>query len=150
MVIDKARQFTPFRTLGNSITFTTHYAMKIPFRGIPFARKKGVKSSDAVRWNTNRKNDCNNYEELTDDNVALDEAAIADVDSNKLMKNIEKELNKAKFTALGKVKQQRKVTDIDLLHLQSERDVILTDNSDGNTNKMKLQLIEERMANAVV
>ena len=50
----------------------------------------------------------------------------------------------------SKVKQQRKVTDIDLLHLQSERDVILTDNSDGNTNKMKLQLIEEITANAVV
>ena len=138
MVIDKARRFTPFRTLGNSITFTTHYAMKIPFRGIPFARKKGVKSSDAVRWNTNRKNDCNNYEELTDNNVALDEAAIADVDSNKLMKKYRKRF------------EQTKVTDIDLLHLQSERDVILTDNSDGNTNKMKLQLIEERMANAVV
>ena len=138
MVIDKARQFTPFRTLGNSITFTTHYAMKIPFRDIPFARKKSVKSSDAVRWNTNRKNDCNNYEELTDNNVALDEAAIADVDSNKLMKKYRKRI------------EQTKVTDIDLLHLQSERDVILTDNSDGNTNKMKLQLIEERMANAVV
>ena len=150
MIIDKERLFTPFRTLGNSITFTDHYAIQISFKGIPFAHKKDAKSFDhAVRWNTNRKEGWKVYEELTTNNDALDEAAAASIDSDKLMNNIEKEMTNVKFKAFGKVKVRKKRYDKNLIQLQSEKAETL-DKPDGNEKVMKLQQLEERMANTVL
>ena len=148
MKIDDLRQFTPFRPCGKSVTYTDHYAIQISFKGLPLASKKSVKEKDIVRWNTNRKDGWESYKELTDGNEALDDAASANMESDKLMKKIDKELTAVKFKAFGKVKVKKKgAVDKNLLNLQNERNNLLSETVESSEKEEKLLSLEGKKLN---
>ena len=58
-----------------------------------------------TKWNTNRSNGWDIYKELTTNNEVLEKVAESDGnDADKLMNKVNKELQRIKYNAFGKVK----------------------------------------------
>ena len=72
------------------------------------------------------------------------------MESDKLMKKIDKELTAVKFKAFGKVKVKKKgAVDKNLLNLQNERNNLLSETVESSEKEEKLLSLEEKLAKAV-
>ena len=105
LIIDKKLALTPGRAISKSkIVYTDHYALILKFKDIPIKQKQNLGEPRHTTWNTNKEGGWDVFKKITDDDSKL--AAIGhDVieDATKAMKKVNKELDKCKFQAFGKV-----------------------------------------------
>ena len=88
----------------NKITYPDHYALILKFKNIPLKPKKRIAGPKYSTWNTNKVDGWDKYREATEDNPKLEEIGNEPIDdATKAMKKINKELDKCKFLAFGKV-----------------------------------------------
>ena len=148
MVIDEARNFTPFRPVSKKkVTYSDHCAIRLTFKDLLVNTTQPQKGQSTIRWNTNRLNGWKTYQAMTTDNSVLDDiASREDLDANKLMNKLDKETTAIKFKAFGKVKVKQKLSlDKEVVSLQTEREEILAE-TDCSERHRKLQLVEEKMS----
>ena len=108
--IDSERRFTPFKqNKGKTLSFPDHFGLCLKFKGIPLKSVQTKVRRKYTRWNTNRKGGWKQYQELTTNNMKLEEIAFSeDKDPDKIMSAIDKEMNAIKFISFGKVKVREK------------------------------------------
>ena len=109
MEIDSALNWTPARSEKGKLKFTDHYAINISFNKVPMRKNFNLPALKHTRWNTRKKNGWAKYASKTEDNEAFNRAASMESnDPEKVLKIIEKELNKIKYSSFGKVKLSSK------------------------------------------
>ena len=124
LVIDKNLTKTPCRPLSkNKVVYPDHYSLLLRFKNLPLkivGKTAGVKFT---LWNTRKEGGWETYKELTEDNCKLmDVAEDISGDPTHMMKKIDKELNRIKFIAFGKVKVgQKPKINRELEELQKEK-----------------------------
>ena len=131
LVIDKDRKFTPFRPVNNQkMTYTDHYSLVLTMKNIPLCAKQVTAGRKVIRWNTNKEGGWDAYSELTNNNVVLEEVAEDESnEANKIMVKMDKELDRIKFNAFGKVKEKSclKISK-EIEDLQKEKNEVFSDN----------------------
>ena len=146
LTIDKDKNITPYRTLSkNKKTSTDHYTMIVLFKNIPLKLAKTVGCHKVIRWNTNKEGGWKAYKQMTSCNAVLEEIANdTSEDTNKIMVKMDKELDKLKFQAFGKVKEKSRDSMCkELDKLVKEKDKLL-DDKDHDVTKMKV--VEDKIS----
>ena len=100
--IDNKLSYTPCRASAGKMCFTDHYGIIVTLKNIPVVTEK-VTEPKVVLWNLNKEGGWKSYKELTSKNNALVEVTEKNMSSNDMMNAIEKELNKVRYKAFGKV-----------------------------------------------
>ena len=127
--IDSKRTMTAFKVKEGKLSYPDHYSILLNFKGIPKKKVTLPGKKSHIRWNTNKKDGWNQYKKLTSENDKLDEIANSDLnDPDEIMEKFEKELNKTKFRAFGKVKAQRRENK-DLENLTKQKKTLIEGNS---------------------
>ena len=76
-------------------------------KNLPLCGKQVPAGRKVIRWNTNKEGGWEAYSELTKKNLVLEEVAKDETnDANKIMVKMDKELDRIKFNAFGKVKEK--------------------------------------------
>ena len=106
LVIDEHFTMTPCRPISRTkVVYPDHYASLLIFKKLLLKSKQKVGGPKFTIWNTNKEGGWENYRMMTGDNPILDEVANdASKDPDKMMKTIDKELNRIKHVSFGKVK----------------------------------------------
>lgn len=141
--IDKNRNWTPCRSVGNStIKYTDHYAIYLVFKNIPKRTKKKVSQKPQIIWNTRKEGGWQKYYEDTDENKVLDEAVNENNDdNNKLLNVIAKEMANIKYSCFGKVSISRKSKEEKALqNIQKEKIYLASKNEDSSDVDRKLSM----------
>ena len=110
LVIDKSRALTPCRPISkDKLTYTDHYSLILKFKDIPMKKNQVSSDKKTIRWNTNKEGGWENYKKMTSENVNLLDIINDDSENaNNIMKKIDKEVEKIKYKAFGKVKEHSK------------------------------------------
>ena len=151
MEIDNMRTFTAFRGKGGkNIQFPDHYAIHLEFEGIPKVKdeknEKIEKKKNPVLWNTNKKDGWTIYERLTNSNVKLDRIATDDTnDPDEIMESIEKELERVKYKAFGKVRFSKKNEDSKMIELMEEKKLLMNKNAGRDAAVDALEGIDDKI-----
>ena len=147
--IDKNREFTPYRSVGNKVVYTDHYSIILKFKNIPLHGNKVSGGKKVIRWNTNKKDGWKAYKELTDGNAILDKLARDETDdTDKMMGIIDKELTKIKFKTFGKVKEKSSIKiDKEVKELESKKKELFRNNEDTED---KVRDIDSKLATTLL
>ena len=124
--IDKERKITPAHAMKNKkLTYPDHLAIVTRFKGLPMTKEKSIKPPKVKLWNTNKPGGWKMFYDLTNANRVLNRVSLSNplqVDSDKIMNIINKELTNVKFHAFGKVKYREKYsTSEKLVKLQEKK-----------------------------
>ena len=113
--IDNMKVFSPISPLSKTKSVTSdHFPLIMTFAGT-FCKKYAPKKTDCfTMWNTNKDGGWNHYKELTENNDKFGKACEYNIDHDKAvaqttteaMDEIDKVMNKIKYTAFGKVKRK--------------------------------------------
>ena len=100
MEIDNERKFTPFKQInGKKLSYPDHYAILTTFKNLLRKTNTTVRDRKKIRiWNTHKKGGWHKYNELTSNNLKLNEIANSpSEDPDFLMNAIEKVLATIKY-----------------------------------------------------
>ena len=104
---------------------------------------KTVGSRKVVRWNTNKEGGWEAYKQMTTSNAVLEEISKdTSEEPNKIMMKMDKELDKVKYQAFGRVKERKVSMCKDLDKLVKEKEKVLDAKVKDDT---KLNLIEDKI-----
>ena len=113
--IDNMKVFSPIRPLSKTKSVTSDHFPLIMTFAETFCKKYAPKKTDCfTMWNTNKDGGWNHYKELTENNDKFGKACEYNIDHDKAvaqttteaMDEIDKVMNKIKYTAFGKVKRK--------------------------------------------
>lgn len=141
--IDQNLAFTPYYIdSNNKIKYSDHFACLLTLQNIPLKENEPIlEAPKVIKWNLNKKDGCNNYFHLSNNNKKLEELIQNDNlnDPDQIEKYIDKEMNKVKFQAFGKVGvKMKKKPSKELVQLQERKMNIVNGNSLENyPNEMK-------------
>ena len=122
--IDKELKFTPGNPGQGKVVYPDHYAIILKMKNLPLATNKSKENSKFQTWNLNKEGGWGKYKELTDANEKLNRV-INSYENNPtiIMKEIDKELTKAKFRAFDKVTVRKGLKrNKEVKHLQKKRE----------------------------
>ena len=104
MIIDRNQCFTPSRPLQNGHCFPDHYGILLKLKNLPPATRRKPDQVKMKMWNLHKENGWQKYTEVTDNNDQLRDIADKNVhDPTRTMELIDKQMEKAKYKAFGKV-----------------------------------------------
>ena len=105
VIVDTDRNFTPFRVLRKTRSYTDHFSYKIVVK-MPSAKAE-FKEKETV-WNLRKPGGWEAYKVKTDELADKLEQLVDDeeVSIEKVMSNVIKLENKAKFSSFGKTRKQ--------------------------------------------
>ena len=152
--VDRSLNFTPFYVDNTGAShYPDHYACVITFKGIPIKTQdtKRLKLKE-IKWNTNKKEGWTKYRQLTDENSILDDIGKSnEMDNVEVIdKMIEREINKIKHKAFGKISYEKKYKSSDeLKRLQDEKARIIF-NSKNENEVTSLVDINERIKESLL
>ena len=111
LIIDNKFTMTPCRPISKKkVVYPDHYASLLTFKDIPLKSEQKVGGPKYTIWNTNKEGGWEKYKEMTEDNPKLEEVGRdSSNDADKMMNIINKELNRIKYIAFGKVKTSKKL-----------------------------------------
>ena len=152
LTIDKKLARTPGRAISKAkIVYPDHYALILKFKDIPLRQKQNLVGPRFTTWNTNKEGGWNIYKEITNDDSKL--ATIGQEvieDATRAMKKVDKELEKCKFQAFGKV-SVRKTPLVDK-HIDSlfQKKSKLLENEESTERDSKVKELENEIASKLV
>ena len=107
--IDIDLKWTPCRSKNGVLKYPDHYALLLAFKDIPMFKAKPIPCKKEIVWNTKKKEGWKKFKEKTENNKMLIKASQSESsDPERVLKSIEKELNKVKYASFGKVKKYSK------------------------------------------
>ena len=124
LVIDKNLTTTACRPLSKTkVVYPDNYSMLLRFKNLPLKLVGKTAGKKFTLWNTNKEGGWNKFKELTEDNCKLLEVAKdSSEDTTNMMNKIQKELNRVKYIAFGKMKVgQKPKPSRELEKLQNEK-----------------------------
>ena len=146
--IDRNQDITPFRPLKIGCTFPDHFAIIIKFKDIPINNRM-LKVDKIKRWNLNKADGWKNYTEITGNNKKLREIANDRTsEPTVIMKQIDRELTKAKFQAFGKVTHCKGKSHNKKVAALYNAKMRVNKNDDDNTEK--IDAIDEQIKSVVL
>ena len=152
LIIDKRLALTPGRAISKSkLVYSDHYALILKFKDIPLRQEQNLAGPRYITWNTNKEGGWDVYKEITDEDSKL--AAIGrDVidDATEAMKKINKELDKCKFQAFGKVSvRQSPIVNKDIDSLFKKKSKML-EKEDSTERDCEVKKLENEIASRLV
>ena len=138
LLIDKNLQYTAFNPTKIKPIFPDHYGLFLIFKNIPL--KSGASwGKKSTKWNTRKEGSWKTYYESTAFNDKLEKIAVEESDdANKMMKEIDKELENVKLRSFGKAKVSKKIkANKEILKLQEEKRFIIDNDDDGKFELIK-------------
>ena len=116
LFIDKKQTISACRPISkNKMVYPDHFPLLLVFKNLQLKSRQQKNGCKITMWNTNKDGGWEKYKELTEDNTKLQEVAVdSSEDPDHMMNKIDKELNRIKYIAFGKVKliQKPKVNKI--------------------------------------
>ena len=122
LVVDSKMKFIASRPISKQkVVYPDHYPLILTFKNLPLKSGQNVINPKYTSWDTNKAGGWDAYQALTENNAKLEQIAEDTVEDNpdKIMAAIDKEIDRVKFVAFGKVKVKSKPTvDKALMELQ--------------------------------
>ena len=149
LMIDKKLKMTPSRPINKTkMIYPDHYSLVLTFKNLPLKTGQVNTGPKFNLWNTNKQGGWEKYKSMTTNNDILEKVAVDDSeDPDKMMKNIEKELNKVKYASFGKVKIRNKPKNLKALEeLQNEKIHCYENEKSTSARDIKIKEIDEKMA----
>ena len=104
MKIDKEKSFTPFRIINNELKYTDHYSILLEMELPKKEKENKITTRKQKLWNLNKVDGWKNYKTYTYDNKVLRSVKKEFINNvTDEYKKIEKEMDKCKYKAFGKV-----------------------------------------------
>ena len=151
VIIDKEQNFTPGNpSVAGKMVYPDHYALIIKMKNIPLASNKKLSSPKFQTWNLNKEGGWLKFHELTDDNSKLKNLINNNEDDPTiLMKEIDKELEKAKFKAFDKVTVRNELkNNKEFMKLRYEREQLIKE--DKKENEKQIVAIDNKMTSKIL
>ena len=152
VVIDKKLNLTPGNPVGRGkMVYPDHYAIIFIMHNIPLATNRNLVTEKFKMWNLNKESGWEKFKKKTEVNEKFRKIVETDQrDPTIMMNDIDKELNKVKFKAFGKVTVRNELkTTKEMKKVQSEKKELLTNNN-ADDREIKIKVLEDKITDQVI
>ena len=155
LIVDSQMKYIASRPISKKkVVYPDHYPLILSFKNLPLKSSQKVINPKFTLWDTNKAGGWDVYHALTEDNAKLREIAEDTEEDNPdtIMTAIDKELNRVKFVAFGKVKvKQKPKADKVLVELQQKKiNCFEEEDNDDESKENKIKELDLKIAEHLI
>ena len=141
--IDSKLGWTPSRPVKGNLKFPDHYALLLSLKNIPMMKTLTIPPRKEVVWNTRKKGGWEKYRSKTENNPVFIRAAESqEEDGSVVLKKVDKELTRIKYSCFGKIKLISKDKNVrELEKLQERKNNILKGSENSNVSVLNQNIV---------